>query len=117
MGFLSGLAKHYETRDNALDPVLTTRYYRNNYKAAKAAVILAAKKQGFTVRHEDDDRKEHLFNGKNSEIIVSMVNVTPIETAVDFTVNTAGALSFGQGKKIIEALYSELDKELMSIKK
>jgi len=117
MKFLSGFAKHYETKDGAQDPALVTRYYRNNYKIAKEAVLKVAKNHGFQIRHEDDERKEHLLTGNAGEIIISMVNVTPIETAIDFTINTTGALSFGQGKKIITALYEGLNKELTTIKK
>jgi len=117
MKFLSGFAKHYETKDSAQDPELVTRYYRNNYRVTKEAVLAKAKNLGFQLRHEDDERKEHLLVSNSGEIIISMVNVTPIETAVDFTINTTGALSFGQGKKIITALYNELNKELTAIKK
>ncbi|MCL1949904.1 MAG: hypothetical protein FWF59_09255 [Turicibacter sp.] len=117
MGFLANISKHYETKDGAQDPALATRYYRNNYKVAKEAVMQVAKGLGFAIRHEDDERKEHLLEGKDGEIIISMINITPIETTIDFTVNTTGALSFGKGKKIIAALYNELDKQLMTIKK
>ena len=44
---------------------------------------------------------------------MTLVKITPIETTVDFTVNTAGVISFGKGKKIIQSLYQGLDKRLM----
>lgn len=117
MKFLSGFLKHYETKDGALDLDLRTRYYRNNYKVSKAAMVEVAKKLGFSIKVDDDERKEHLFKGSAGEIIVTMINITPIETAIDFTINTSGALSFGKGKKIIVSLYNELDKQLLPIRK
>ncbi len=103
---------HFETSDRAAEAVLQTRYYKNNYAQCKEATISSAKESGFTVGFEDDTRQELVLKRQDAEIIVSMVRISPIETAVDFTVNTSGVVSFGKGKKLIEALYAKLDKTL-----
>ena len=103
---------HFETSDREMDPTLQTHYYKNNYAQCKEAVIQATKADNFTVAFEDDSRQELMLKRKDAEIIVSMVRISPIETALDLTVNTSGVISMGKGKKIIIALYAQLDKKL-----
>jgi len=113
MGVFDNLRKHYETRDSATDKMLLTHYYRNNYQQVKKGLLDTANALGFNVTYENDERKEFVFKRRDCEVIVTVVNITPIETTVDFTVNTFGIFSFGKGKKVIEDLYQDLDKRLM----
>lgn len=109
----NNLRKHFETSDRAQDLSLRTHYYRNDYRKVKTALTEAAKAAGFEFSHENDERMEHVLKRKDCEVIVTIITITPIETTVDFTVNTFGLLSFGKGRKVIEELYRELDKRLM----
>ena len=112
MGLKDTFKTHYETSDREMDVDLQTRYYKNNYQQCKEAVVQTLKKASYTVRFEDDARQELMLNTKGVELIVSMVRISPIETAVDFTVNTQGLISFGKGKKVIASVYKELDQVL-----
>jgi len=113
MGIFDGVRKHYETGDGVTDPLLMTHYYRNNFKQVKAALVETTKELKFNMTYENDERKEFVLKRGDSEVIVTVVNITPIETTVDFTVNTFGVLSFGKGRTIIQSLYKDLDKRLM----
>ncbi len=112
MGLKDLVQTHYETSDRELDPKLQTHYYKNNYAQCKEVVLKAAKANDFKLAFEDDSRQELMLKRQDAEVIVSMVRISPIETALDFTVNTSGMISLGKGKKIIVTLYTELDKNL-----
>ena len=113
MGIFDGFKKHYETGDQVGDAMLVTHYYRNNYQQVKKGLLETADTLGFNVAYINDERKEFVFKRKDCEIIVTVINITPIETTVDFTINTYGVLSFGKGRKVIDELYKDLDKRLM----
>ena len=108
MGFMDLFKTHFESGENATDEALMTHYYKNNYQQTKAGLLEVAKELEFTIAFEDDVRQELVLKRKDCEVIVTLVKITPIETTVDFTVNTAG-----KGKKIIQSLYQGLDKRLM----
>ena len=112
MGIFDSFKKHYETTDSAVDPILVTHYYRNNFNQVKEALMQSAKELDYKVTYENDERKEFVFKHSDSEVIITVININPIETAVDFTVNTSGVFSFGKGKKLIQELYQNLDKRL-----
>ena len=113
MGMLDGFRKLYETSDAAAEKMLVTHYYRNNYQQVKKGLQETAKALDFNITYENDDRKEFVFKRKDCEVIVTVVNITPVETTVDFTINTFGMFSFGKGRSLINALYNDLDKRLI----
>lgn len=113
MGFMDLFKTHFESGEKATDEALMTHYYKNNYQQTKAALVEVAKELELTIAFEDDKRQELVLKRKDCEVIVTIVKINPIETTVDFTVNTAGIISFGKGKKIIQSLYQALDKRLM----
>lgn len=113
MGIFDGFKKHYETGDQVSDSILVTHYYRNNYQQVKKGLLETAETLNFNVTYINDERKEFVLKRKDCEIIVTVINITPIETTVDFTVNTNGFFSFGKGRKVIDDLYKDLDKRLM----
>lgn len=104
---------HFESGERAADEVLLTHYYKNNYQQTKVALLEVAKELKFKLAFEDDARQELMLKRKDCEVIVTIVKINPIETTVDFTVNTAGIISFGKGKTVIQSLYQALDKRLM----
>ena len=113
MGFMDMFKTHFESGERATDEVLMTHYYKNNYQQTKAGLLEVAKELDFNVAFEDDIRQELMLKRKDCEVIVTIVKINPIETTVDFTEYTAGLISFGKGKKVIQSLYQALDKRLM----
>lgn len=113
MGFMDMFKTHFESGERAIDEALLTHYYKNNYQQTKSALLEVANELEFKLAFEDDARQELMLKRKDCEVIVTIVKINPIETTVDFTVNTAGIISFGKGKKVIQSLYQALDKRLM----
>lgn len=113
MGFMDLFKTHFESGERTTDEALMTHYYKAKYQPTKTAIIEVAKSLNFEVKFEDDDRQELMLKRKDAEVIVTIVKITPIESAVDFTVNTPGLITFGKGKKLIQEFYKELDKKIM----
>lgn len=113
MGFMDLFKTHYESGEKTTDEALMTHYYKANYQQSKQALLEAASSLNFEVKFEDDTRQEFVLKRKDCEVIVTIVRITPIESAIDFTVNTPGIITFGKGKKIIQSLYQAIDKKIM----
>lgn len=91
---------------------LRSRYYKTNYQKAKAVVLEYAKENKLDPRHIDDAHKELLLQSGRFHIIVSFVQVTPIETSVDFKVEFYAIFGFNRPIKKIISFYEYLDKNL-----
>lgn len=107
--FLSNIA---ETKELHKDGPLRSRYYKTNYKKAKAAVLKYAETLKVEVRHEDDAHKELFLQGGRFHIIFSFVQVTPIETSIDIKVEQYGLMGMNRPRKHILNCYNYLDKQL-----
>lgn len=91
---------------------LRSRYYKANYKKAKEMVLEHAKDIKVNVSNIDDIHKEILLQNSRYHIIVSFVQVNPIETSVDFKVEVYGFIGFHRPRKLILSFYDYLDKKL-----
>jgi hypothetical protein len=107
----------FGTSDFAKNERLLTRYYRNDYKVTKNAVINVAKKLGYEVVDTNDQFKELLISGMTSDITISIIAVSYYEMAVDLHIVTHYLLSMGRGINHIEEFYNELDRNLTFIHK
>lgn len=112
MGFFSFIGNTAETSELNTDVELRSRYYKTNYSKTKAVIIEYANDNKITVKHVDDQHKEVLLQGDRFHIIVSMVQVTPIETSVDLKVEQYSLLGLNRPKKRILALYEHLNQSL-----
>ena len=112
MGMLDVFKTVAETKELHVDPYLRSHYYKTNYQKAKDAVLLHAKELKLDVRHVDDVHKELFLQGPRHHVICSIVQVSPIETSVDFKVEVYGLLGMNKPKNIILGFYRYLDKEL-----
>lgn len=91
---------------------LRSRYYKTNYQKAKAVVLEFAEELKSIVRNIDDEHKEVLLQNNKYHIIVTFVQVTPIETSVDFKVEMYGLFGLHRPRKMIMKFYEYLDKNL-----
>jgi hypothetical protein len=112
MGFFSIFQTVAESKELHSDPQLRSRYYKANYRTVKAHVIEHAKTLQLDVRSVDDEHREIFLQGSRYHIIVSIVQVNPIETSVDFKVEFYGLIGRGRPKKTILAFYQYLDANL-----
>lgn len=91
---------------------LRSRYYKTNYAKAKAVVIEHAKDIKVNVSNIDDEHKEILLQSNRYHIIVSFVQVNPIETSVDFKVEMYGLFGFHRPRKLVISFYDYLNNNL-----
>jgi len=112
MGFFSAFQTVAESKELHTDPTLRSRYYKTNYAKTKAVILEYAKNEGIDVRSIDDEHRELFLQGGRFHIIVSIVQVNPIETSVDFKVEVYGIIGFNRPKKMIHSMYKYLDENL-----
>lgn len=101
-----------ETQELHVVRELRSRYYKTNYKKAKAMAIEYTKAINVNVTNIDDEHREILLQSKRYHIIVSIVQVTPIETSIDLKVEMYGLFGFHRSRKIIISFYEYLDRNL-----
>ena len=112
MGLGSFLNNTCETSELHSQRELRSRYYKINYAKAKARVLEYAKEIKAEPRHIDDAHKELFLQSNRFHIIVSFVQISPIETSVDFKVEVYGIAGFNRPRKKIVEMYAYLDKHL-----
>jgi len=101
-----------ETQELHIVRELRSRYYKTNYQKAKATVLEHAKDINVNVANVDDEHKEILLQNSRYHIIVSFVQVNPIETSVDFMIEIYGLFGFHRPRKLVLSFYEYLDKNL-----
>ncbi|MEC9484989.1 MAG: hypothetical protein UMR38_03830 [Candidatus Izemoplasma sp.] len=112
MGALDFLKTILETREMHSIEGLRTHYYKTNYTKVKEWVLNYVKSVDYTTKTIDDTHGEIYLQGKKSHIIVSIVQVTPVETAVDLKVQYYGLIGWNKPKKTIQEVYDYLDQKL-----
>ncbi len=112
MGVGSFLSNVAETAELHSVIGLRSRYYKTNYANAKAQVIEYIKEIKATLRNVDDEHKEIFIQSNRFHIIVTFVQVTPIETSIDFKVEMYSMFGFNRPQKKIANFYEYLDKNL-----
>lgn len=101
-----------ETRELHADAQLRTRYYRNSFQQAKDAVDRLAAEERLEVRNIDVVHGEIYLLGNGYDVIVTAIQVTPIETGIDLKVNWFGFVGMGRPKKIALRFYQGFDRLL-----
>jgi hypothetical protein len=112
MSFSSFFRNTAETKELHSIVELRSRYYKSNYAKCKAVVLEHAKEIGLEPRHVDDEHKELLLQSGRFHVIVSFVQVTPIETSVDFKVEMYALFGLNRPQKKIVSFYKYLDQHL-----
>ncbi len=109
MGFFSTTAETTELHSNAN---LRSHYYKANYKKIKTAINEYVNQTKATIKNINDEHKELFIEFKRYHIIVSVIQVTPIESSVDFKVEHYGLVGMNRPAKAIVKFYEHLDKAL-----
>ena len=112
MSFNSWLSTISETKELHSLASLRSRYYKANYEQAKAIVLDCAKQMNTTVRNIDDTHREILIQSNKYHIVVSFVQVNPIETSIDFKVQIYGIVGRNRPQKMILKYYDYLNSNL-----
>jgi hypothetical protein len=101
-----------ETKELHAIGTLRSRYYKTNYKAVKEAILEYASANKLTTKHVDDEHKEIYLQGTRYHIMVSVVQINPIETSVDFKVQHYGLIGMNRPIQRIDSFYQFLDTKL-----
>jgi hypothetical protein len=104
--FASNVAETFETNTNNQ---LKTHYYKDRYNNIKQIVLNYALINKITVRSEDDVHGEIYLQAGNYHMIVSILQVSPLETAVDVKVQTYRILGLFKPVKLILNLFKHID--------
>lgn len=125
MGFMQTLKKVFststETRENHYDETLQTRYYKAmKDRAINEVETMLRNRKGFEVASISQDHGEVIVNvkhGKKAFLVATVIMVRPFRTAVDFSVSTDTFFfsDFGYSRKMIRALYKDLDSRLQFV--
>lgn len=108
LDFASNVAETYETNMNNK---LKTHYYKDRYKNIKQIVLKYAQLKKLTVRSEDDIHGEIYLQAANYHMIVSIIQVSPFETAVDIKVQTYRLLGLFKPVKIILNMFNHINEK------
>lgn len=106
--FASNLA---ETRELHSNQYLRTRYYKARYTNLKEIVLKYANENNIFVKSEDDVHGEIFLQTQRYHIIVSILQVTPLESAVDIKVQTYKLIGLFKPLKIITKLFNYIDEK------
>lgn len=91
---------------------LRTRYYKTGYKQVKERVLEFAQLKKVSIRNIDDTHGEIYLQHNSFHIIVSVIQVNPLETAVDIKTNTYGILGFSKPIRLVLETYAYLNEKL-----
>lgn len=112
MGLLDFFSNNVETSELHKVKDLRTRYYKTNFKKIKEQIEAYSDQKGILVKHVDELHGEMFLQTAKYHMIVSIVQVTPLETAVDMKVQTYKIAGMNEPMKRIIEMYAFLDTKL-----
>jgi len=95
------------------DFYLKTHIYGNEYTKVKEEVISIIKAKGFKLTSVDDKFREILLESRKCDIICTINQISYYENKVDFKIVTRYLFPCGRAKKLVVALYEELNHRLI----
>lgn len=121
MGILKRFSKECETSDAHEDVALRTRYYKESGRKMVEEIKGLIEKIGYKVVSVSIERGEIMAQrpkDKSGLLVVSVVQLTPIKTAVDLKNSTDLFIPTGAQPKLkqeILSIYAELKKKFQEI--
>lgn len=112
MGISNFFTNTLETREMHRDGDLRTRYYRNNFDQCLDVIRALAKKSDLDIRDVNKAHGEIYLLGNGFDVIVTISQINPIESGVDFKINYFSTFGWGKPRKRIVEFYKYLDANL-----
>ena len=112
MGLKDFLTNYAETSEKHLNNSLVTRYYRTSYLKIKNTIIDYANEKDYIVNNIDDHHGEIFIQTTKFHLIITLLQVNSLETSVNVKVQTYKILGLNKPQRIIENLYTFLNKKL-----
>lgn len=112
MSFMSFFQVSCETREVHRDLDLRTHYYRNSFEQCLKAVKAYAEKEQIDVKQVNPTHGEIYLLGNGFDVIVTALQLSPIETGVDLKVNYFNLIGLNRPKKRALEIYKYMDSAL-----
>ena len=112
MGFLDYFKTTYETREKHPLRDFQTHYFKANLKSTKEALRSLIKEENWTLETENDRFGEFFIRGKKHHLIITMIQTSPQEVAVDVKVQVYQLIGFNKPQKLIQKIYAYLGSNL-----
>lgn len=109
MGLSEMLSNNVETKELHDHKELRTRYYKSSFRKIKEQLEVFCNDSEIEVKNIDEVHGEMFLQTNKYHMIISMIQVTPIETAVDIKVQTYKVIGMYAPKKLILSMYKYLD--------
>ena len=106
------MAAVIETSENNSVELLQTHYYRANYNQLKKAYLEALEKMGHNIISVNDDFNEIFSECGKLEVSAKLIMQTPLETSIDFTINSEYLFGVGKAEKFIQEALSIIEKSV-----
>jgi hypothetical protein len=112
MGLKGFLSNDMETRELHSDVELRSRYYKTSKKKVQEALEDFCKENDLRVKSYNESLGEMFIQGEKYHVMVSIIQINPLETSVDFKVQTYKLIGMNAPKKLILRLYQFLDSKV-----
>lgn len=112
MGLLDFTKTLCETKELHVDKDLRTRYYKTSYTKVKEQIERYCQQNILPIENINDEHGEIFIQTAKMHAIVSVIQVTPLETAVDIKVQTYGVFGMHVPRKTVLNIYEHLNKTL-----
>jgi len=112
MGLKTFLTNNAETRETHTDPDLRSRYYRTTFKKVRLTIEQYCDDEGIVVVNVDESHGEMFLQTSKHHMIASIIQVNPLETAVDLKVQTYQLIGRNIPKARIIKMYKYLNENL-----
>jgi hypothetical protein len=112
MSIASFFSPSAETRELHYDAQLKTRYYRNSFKDCLKVIETLAETMNMDIRDVNEKHGEINLIGNGFDAILTVTQVTPIETGIDIKINFFSFVGFGRPKRKVIALYKYFNQNL-----
>ncbi len=112
MGFKEFLSNNAETSELHQDGGLRSRYYKASFKKVRDVIQEFSTLKDIVILNVDEVHGEMFLQTTKYHMIVSIVQVNPLETAVDVKVQTYQLIGRGVPKNKVLELYDHLNNNL-----
>jgi hypothetical protein len=112
MSIASFFSPSAETRELHAITELRTRYYRNNFKECLKVVQSLAETKNMDVRDVNEHHGEIYLLGNGFDAILTVTQLSPIETGIDIKINLFSFVGLGRPNKRIIEFYKYFDQFL-----
>lgn len=109
---MSIFQNNIETRENHRKDSLKTRYYRNSFDQIVKVLKKLCEEEDMEMQNIDKRYGDVYMIGDGFEIMAQIIQITPIETAVDFRINYFSTFGWGRPEKKAVHLYDKLNESL-----